>query len=454
MPNEREPPIQIAMTMKSILNDLPIEVIDMICESLSPLYLKQFRLTNRKYAQLTTRHLFRKLYITFCTDSYNNVIRISKDEKLRTFVHEIIWDLREIQGSLTNEFEFMLHFGLALYPLDHVQCRAFQDVHAQLYKAQSALKTQLSKDTDSHVKRLREALQRFSIEKCSTIQSEWDMATIPLSLRLESGMLYKYGTWALPFYLLSKRAPSQYAVGRWPIKVALQCLMPCKELSILAYSGNCNAINMLLARGSHLRSSLPHVQRLDITLFSPHPPPYNWHDRGEPEMDMKAWDLNRYCTKLESLNLRFKDCSESGSPFGGKATGFGVRITMVPIKEAYFPNLRVLTVQGFGISVPDFTVFLRRHSSTLRTVSVKKTLFMLGYVGEILDTMRETQMQIESGCFDDVMDNSWLHVTFGSSVTFGSRLTVREDQLIDYVVGNGPNPCPIPRRDFGGIYIP
>ncbi|KAJ9364390.1 hypothetical protein DTO280E4_1636 [Paecilomyces variotii] len=116
MPNEREPPIPISMTMKSNLNDLPIEVIDMICESLSPLYLKQFRLTNRKYAQLTTRHLFRKLYITFCTDSYNNVIRISKDEKLRTFVHEIIWDLREIQvvcGAICVEGAAVEGYGLA-----------------------------------------------------------------------------------------------------------------------------------------------------------------------------------------------------------------------------------------------------------------------------------------------------------------------------------------------------
>ncbi|KAJ9300887.1 hypothetical protein DTO271G3_2051 [Paecilomyces variotii] len=427
------------MTTKSNLNDLPLEVIDMICESLSPIYLKQLRLTNRKHARTTTRHLFRKVYITFCSDSYNNVISISKDEKLRSFVHEIIWDLREIQGSLTNEFEFMLHFSLALYPLDQVQCRRFQDVHAQLYKAQSALKTQLAKDMDSYVQRLREALQRFTIDKCSVIQSEWDMGTIPLSLRLESGMLYRHGTWALPFYLLSKRAPPHYAVGKWPIKVALQCLMPCKELSILAYSGNCNTINMLLARGSHLRNSLPHVQRLDITLFSPHPPPYNWHDRGE-SLDMKAWDLNRYCMNLVSLNLRFKDCSESY-----KATGFGIRITMIPIhKEAYFPNLRVLAVEGSWMFVPDFTMFLRRHSSTLRTVSVKRTFLMFGYLGEILDVMREKRMQIESGYFDDVMDNSWLHAT-----TFGSRLTVREDQLIDYVVGNGPNPCPIPRRDFG-----
>ncbi|KAL1862199.1 hypothetical protein Plec18170_001024 [Paecilomyces lecythidis] len=421
------------------INDMPMEILGMICEYLGPVYLKQFRLTNKKHAQAAARYLFQKLYITFCSESYNSVINISKNENLSRYVHEIVWDLREIQGSLTNEFEFMLHFDLALDGMDYTQCKAFQNVHDKLYALQCSLKASLKVNMDAYVRPLREALQKFAISGIYMMQTGFPKNSILLPLRLESGMLNRHGTWSLPFYLHARR--SQQAVGNWPIRVALQCLVPCTQLMILTYSGNFNTINTLLSVGSHLRSSLPYIQRLEVTLFSHHTGPYNWSDRGELQMRPRASDLNEYCMHLESLNLRFRDCSEpdpTSTVAHFKVARFGT--TMIPVnKNAHFPNLRILVMEGFWMPVPDFVIFLRRHASTLRKVSVRRTFFMFGYLGEILEVMRDTKMRIESGSFEEVMDNSWLQVVF-------NKITVQEDQLLDYVVGNGPNPCPIPTR--------
>ncbi|GAD98347.1 predicted protein [Paecilomyces variotii No. 5] len=438
MSKNEEPAKQMQISSKPTgLNDMPMEVLGMICEHLSPVYLKQFRLTNKKNAQAATRYLFQKLYITFCSDSYNNVIKISKDENLSRLVHEIVWDLREIQGALTNEFEFMLHFDIALDGMDYTQCKAFREVHHKLYGSQCSLKAALNVNMDAYVKSLREALQKFTVNRISMIQSGFPKNNILLPLRLESGMLYRHGTWSLPFYLYGRR--TQHAVGNWPIKVALQCLVPCRKLFIMTYSGNFNTINALLAVGPHLRSSLPHIHRLEITLFSHHPGPYNWSNKGEIHARPRTIDSNRYCTQLESLDLGFIDCSEPDPTYAlthFKVARFGA--TMLPVnKEAYFPNLRILILEGFWMPVPEFVIFLRRHASTLQKVYVRRTFFMFGYLGEILEVMRETRMRIENGCFDDVMDNSWLRVVF-------HKITVKEDQLLDYVAGNGPNPCPRP----------
>lgn len=132
-----------------------------------------------------------------------------------------------------------------------------------------------------------------------------------MSLRLSSGMLFQYETWAFAFHPANIRTPNDYIVGSWPLKVTLQCLIPFKELSLLAYLGSWSTIAGLLITGRRERSSLRCLCRFNISLFMSHGGPILWDSFAETRLTLRDIKLNERCAALESTSISFQPISGS-----------------------------------------------------------------------------------------------------------------------------------------------
>lgn len=81
-------------TSRSRMDNLPLELIHIICAFLFPCDISSFRLVSKAFAKLAEPHLVRELHVMLEGKSLQNLLNISKHPSLRNYVTRITYEVR------------------------------------------------------------------------------------------------------------------------------------------------------------------------------------------------------------------------------------------------------------------------------------------------------------------------------------------------------------------------
>lgn len=112
-----------------MINNLPLEILDMILQLCDHCDLKALRLTNRSFSTPILRYLFRNIKITTHPQDFEFLPKIARHPEIRKYVREFEYDTRMIE----IDFELGLcddveesHISLELHSMSVEQRRALE----------------------------------------------------------------------------------------------------------------------------------------------------------------------------------------------------------------------------------------------------------------------------------------------------------------------------------------
>ncbi|KAH7400006.1 hypothetical protein BKA64DRAFT_642160 [Cadophora sp. MPI-SDFR-AT-0126] len=344
---------------KSMMQVLPVEILQIICDVMPLPSLVNFRRTCRSAGAIGEKPLVESLHVMFSYKSFQNLLNISHHASLRRYVTSIFYEVRFLEEVAFPDFKSNV---LDIEELADHLTEDKQEVIARAWKAYKPLL-----DTQMHMKRanydfavLAQALPRFPILKRIEMSSEYGLPSETMTKAFETTM-------AIPGLMMDggeindDDETGTRGLGSLLLAAAN---MPTPLETLSAHRIHWSFFNPSPV-DIHF-GAFTYLRHVDLVLE----PDYDdWSEQDVVKArHVELGKALRSAKGLETLRLTFDDADTVP-----KAVLLQRQMNVPVVWERIvenmtWPNLHTLELTVVTTSEANITDFLKRHSSTLKVI--------------------------------------------------------------------------------------